>query len=393
MAEQAQGSNCKLGYEFESAYRVVPAAPALRQLYIESESIGADYNLISSNIIGGGYNPRKPSRGNQNGSGGIKTTLSPQLAPLFLRGAVNNSITTTGAGPYVHTGKLGVLPSIYFEKQIPDVNLYMLFNGYKTQSVELVFPQEGPIQYSHELMGACESMILPYDGQTGNFTAGLIVTGGTSGAKGLIVSDLDAGATGTLIITGISGTFQDNETLTDGATGSATANIPNGLGYASVDATYTDPGHTPWDSFDITLVSLGGAALLNISTATVRINRNPQGESFAIGGRGTRTAVPVGRAEVSGDLTFLLDSRAQYDIATRFQESSLQIKAQLGTGTGSAGNEYFEALLPELYMGKVTPKIETPNGIVYTMPFQAFYDNASEATAAQFIIKNTMATL
>jgi len=68
------------------------------------------------------------------------------------------------------------------------------------------------------------SMTLNYDAQTGNFTTGKIVTGGTSGATAVILEDSDAGATGTLTLGNISGTFQDNETITDTGTGSATVN-------------------------------------------------------------------------------------------------------------------------------------------------------------------------
>lgn len=65
---------------------------------------------------------------------------------------------------------------------------------------------------------------LDYDAQTANFTVGKVLTGGTSGAKALICGDTDSGTTGTLNLIIISGTFQDNETITDNATGSATAN-------------------------------------------------------------------------------------------------------------------------------------------------------------------------
>lgn len=68
---------------------------------------------------------------------------------------------------------------------------------------------------------------LAYDGQTGNFTVGLTITGGTSGATGVIVSDTDAGSTGTLVLSGITGVFVDNEIITDTSTGSATVNRPN----------------------------------------------------------------------------------------------------------------------------------------------------------------------
>lgn len=65
---------------------------------------------------------------------------------------------------------------------------------------------------------------LPYDGQTGNFAAGLKITGATSGATAWIVSDADGGATGTLTLRYIKGIFVDNEIITDSATGSATVN-------------------------------------------------------------------------------------------------------------------------------------------------------------------------
>jgi hypothetical protein len=70
---------------------------------------------------------------------------------------------------------------------------------------------------------------LPFDNQTANYTAGLTVTGGTSAATGVIVSVIDNGATGTLRLKTVVGTFQDNELVTDSATGSATSNIPTGV--------------------------------------------------------------------------------------------------------------------------------------------------------------------
>lgn len=70
---------------------------------------------------------------------------------------------------------------------------------------------------------------IPYDAQTGNFTAGLTITGGTSTATAIIVIDDDDGATGTLTIRKISGVFVDDEVITDTSTGSADTNIPNGV--------------------------------------------------------------------------------------------------------------------------------------------------------------------
>jgi hypothetical protein len=70
---------------------------------------------------------------------------------------------------------------------------------------------------------------IAFDTQTGNFAIGQTVTGGTSSATGVIVSQTDAGATGTLRLKTVTGTFADNEIITDALTGSATTNIPAGV--------------------------------------------------------------------------------------------------------------------------------------------------------------------
>lgn len=101
---------------------------------------------------------------------------------------------------------------------------------------------------------------LPYDGQTGNFTAGLTLTGATSGATAKIVADVDGGATGTLTLEFIDGIFVDNETITDSATGSATVNrtfaslITNGVWTGASLGSQTALTDT---SYPVTLFSVG----------------------------------------------------------------------------------------------------------------------------------------
>ena len=64
---------------------------------------------------------------------------------------------------------------------------------------------------------------LDYDAQSVNFTLGEILTGTTSGATALIIADADSGAVGTLTLRDIDGTFETNETITDGLGGTALA--------------------------------------------------------------------------------------------------------------------------------------------------------------------------
>jgi len=64
---------------------------------------------------------------------------------------------------------------------------------------------------------------LNFDAQSANFTVGAVVTGATSTATGTIYKQTDAGTTGALYLTGVTGIFQDNEIVAGGG-GSATVN-------------------------------------------------------------------------------------------------------------------------------------------------------------------------
>ena len=69
---------------------------------------------------------------------------------------------------------------------------------------------------------------LAYDAQTVNFTVGRTVKGETSGAKGVIVADADSGATGTLTLKRVQGTFYDNEPLVEFNVASPGRAVANG---------------------------------------------------------------------------------------------------------------------------------------------------------------------
>lgn len=80
-------------------------------------------------------------------------------------------------------------------------------------------------ELTNEITGGGLVYDLPYDAETTGFTTiGQVITGGTSGATGTLVSVTDAGSTGSLFLINITGTFQDNETITGATEGSATTN-------------------------------------------------------------------------------------------------------------------------------------------------------------------------
>lgn len=81
-----------------------------------------------------------------------------------------------------------------------------------------------------------ELRALAFDGQTGNFVVGEVVTGVTSGATGTVVQQVDNGTDGILYLDKVSGVFQDNEDLTGDV-----------AGVADVDGTLSAPLLVPDD--------------------------------------------------------------------------------------------------------------------------------------------------
>lgn len=80
-----------------------------------------------------------------------------------------------------------------------------------------------------EPVASANTFNLGYDNLSASFAFGETVTGATSGATAQIWGIAPTSETaGTLKVISISGTFQDNEQITDGAAGDATANIPSG---------------------------------------------------------------------------------------------------------------------------------------------------------------------
>lgn len=119
----------------------------------------------------------------------------------------------------------------------PGVDRHNVYSAIATQinASQIAFAQAYPV------------ITLDYDGQTVNYTVGATVTGGTSGASGIILADTDAGATGTLTIglTTFDTAFQNNELLTDSSGGSADVNGTATYGvylYVRDDAGYYEPG-------------------------------------------------------------------------------------------------------------------------------------------------------
>ncbi len=81
----------------------------------------------------------------------------------------------------------------------------------------------GWLTHSCNLLKRAKKQKLLFDGGTGAFTKGLTVSGATSKATA-VIDKVSGTTTGYLVLKSVTGTFQNDEALTDTGTGAAVAN-------------------------------------------------------------------------------------------------------------------------------------------------------------------------
>jgi len=137
-----------------------------------------------------------------------------ELAENALRHIGEYSINDTGAEPVAFDNALGALDRAVAEL-VGSMRVWWLVPASATFTIN-------PSTENFSVNAIAQT--LNYDAETTAFTIGETLTGGGSGATGTIVNVVDAGTTGSLELVAISGTFQDDEAITDGAGGAAVAN-------------------------------------------------------------------------------------------------------------------------------------------------------------------------
>ncbi len=165
-------------------------------------------------------------------------------------------------------------------------------------------------------------------------------------------------------------------------------------GAASFDAAAEDNGYRPFDGFQVSSITEGGAAIATVTSLDFSVDNVIDGDSgYTMGSDGERTSLPEGTIKVSGNITALFEDMTLYNKAVAGTETSLKVAYQFGTGDGSAGNEYIEFLIPELIYSPQTPVASGPAGILVELPFDAYYEDDAEASAMQVIVKNMEAAI
>jgi hypothetical protein len=221
-----------------------------------------------------------------------------------------------------------------------------------------------PLSTADDLNEDTGEYYLLYDAETANFTTlGQIITGGTSGATGELVAVLDWGTTGRLTLRGIRGTFQDNETITGSANGSATVNGTVGdtyLAYKNETAGFVTMGQviTGGTSGAKRLLrgvqddGTTGKLVMQVSTTVTGSARTPYYKAFQDGE--TITGATDGSATADGASTTIVSGWS--DITIAFVNGTVTVGTITGTFTPGERVTYTggEAILLKAVTGTLT---------------------------------------
>jgi len=243
MGATEKGAICRLVIQEELVYKTDPATPDAQVIHLSTESIAFSRPNEESDVMrGGDRNPSKPARGLDDVSGDISTELQAYLGPIYK--GVLGSVATTGAGPYVHTFKIGTaLPSWIIERKYPTLGQYAKYNGCKFGKLSMDVTPKGFQKITVGVAGAKETIGgAPFDATPLDL--------GKISFDGRAIILIEEGGVAVAIINKISGLTIDNgldlgeENYALGGDGSRD-DIPEGMVKVSGTA------HSMFKSFDL----------------------------------------------------------------------------------------------------------------------------------------------
>lgn len=153
---QATGANGRVIMQKETQFNVDPGVPDAVVVPFISCGLRMSRAQDASPTIRSSRNPTRATRGNADVSGALVVEQQAYIARLFE--AALGSLTTTGAGPYVHTFKVGqTLPSYLIEKGFADINAYFKYGGCLVNRLSFNVTPSGPQQVTFDVLGAQEA--------------------------------------------------------------------------------------------------------------------------------------------------------------------------------------------------------------------------------------------
>ncbi|MCK5541710.1 MAG: hypothetical protein KAI40_03385 [Desulfobacterales bacterium] len=153
------------------------------------------------------------------------------------------------------------------------------------------------------------------------------------------------------------------------------------IGTSPFDADPTDLGFARLKNNQLTLKE-GGSTISNAKMVDCSINFNVDTGQYVIGGGGVLGSIPEGVMTITGNLNALFEDTVLLQKALDSTESSLELTFE------ESATSKIVILFPEIKYALNSPGIEGPMGIAVSLPFAAYYTNASEETSLLVTLSN-----
>lgn len=291
-----------------------------RQIAVLSSTMVPAQELLPNQSLRGDFNMLDPAFGKKSASGQLVVIPNQQLVQFFLKSIVGGGAQTvvTGAGPYTHTNKLGNLTPISF-------------------ILENFFNIGGTYKYQRAVGCRINQLTIPIDS-----------TGLTPWTMDVLAADVQA----------------------------------NAAAYAAAPTDWRSLG-TPLDYTQLAAadVTIGGSAVAYIQKGSLSFNFNLGPDDYRVGGSATRgSLVPQGPAQITGNLTLVLDSTGPLTLITAGTASSITLKWTIGAHS-------ILLALDRLWVQKTGPAVKDGSAVEVDVQVRAVYD-ATNTTSFRSVVIN-----
>lgn len=128
-------------------------------------------------------------------------------------------------------------------------------------------------------------------------------------------------------------------------------------------------------------LKIGGTECAVATSFSLTVDFGLDGDSYAIGTNGLRQAICEGLVTVSGEIEAFFKDNTMLTLAENNTETSAQLTLTDGTNT-------LDFKMPEIKFARTSPAISGPAGVKQTLSYNAYYNDATEASAVVVTLTN-----
>lgn len=152
----------------------------------------------------------------------------------------------------------------------------------------------------------------------------------------------------------------------------------------TICASPSEPVMNRLNNFMANLI-LGGNKTATVTAFTMDIDFGLDGDTYALGGKGYRTAVNEGLINISGSMTAFFCDNTYLELAENNTETSAELTLEVG-------ELQMSLLLPEIKFSRNSPAVDGPSGIKQELQYSAYYQDSGENAAIVVTMQNKVAS-